>query len=93
MGDWEKAIGSWLMLYVLFWLINGWPADGIRDSIVGRIAMGREDARGGSNVNLMLFWDEQIEAEFEATMRMGVRRRSNVVGQMFDYLRLSGMAI
>ena len=93
-GRWRKSFGLWALLYAVFWILNGWPEDGVRDSMVDRMINGGDtdeegDYEGGRK--RMRGYEELIaDVKFKATVEMGVRKRSNVVGQIFDYMRLNG---
>ena len=89
---WRITIILWVTMYAVFWVLNGLPKDGVWDTIAFRIANG--GSGDGSEVKqreMENYGEEIFNAEFEATWEMGVRRKSNVVGQIFDFLRFPGI--
>ena len=77
-------------------LIFGGSKDNVEDTIVGKILIGDEEINNNavkmnSTSTIIALYDEINSIDFEANMAMGVKRKSDVAGQIFDYLRLPGI--
>ena len=87
-------VGLVVMLQLVF---IGYKGDGVKDTIVGKI-MNKEDYEiisGGETLwgeEERFDWSEEeiFSCEFMAVSQMGLKRKSQVLGQYYDYLRLTG---
>ena len=87
----KNAFGLLILLYFSFWIMVGWPSGNIDGTIADHLINGRDgEVRGEAKEKVNSFGREIFHQEFEATGEMGVKRKSNVVGQIFDYLRFLG---
>ena len=93
---WKNSFVVFGLLYVWFWILTGWPTDGVRDTIANRIVNGGDRDHYDERQDKLMDNSKDptkiiLSTEFEATWEIGVRRKSNVVGQIFDYLRFKGI--
>ena len=95
-GTLEKSIRWLLVTYFTYWIIFGWPNNGVKDTVASKMLFGEESnsiemLKEGYKSELKNYNNEIFNFEFEALGEFGVRRRSNVIGQEFDFLRFSGI--
>ena len=68
------------------------------DTFVGKIILGGKtinnyNAQLNPSIEYKILGEEIVNLTFGADIKMGIKSKSNVLGQMFDYLRFSGTYI
>ena len=75
----------------------GGPKDKTADTLVGKILLGNnelDENTHSSDVSISISnWKKSINIDFEASMTMGIKRKSYIIGQVFDYSRITGILI
>ena len=88
-----KSIAWCITLTLINMALFGWPKDEVVDTVVGKILFGTEEFDDVIIVEpIPTFQDKEeiVQIDLEAYMGMGIKRKSYIVGQIFDYVRFSG---
>ena len=80
--------------FVVNWIIYGVPNTDTDDSIVGKMFANQKIEYNHREEKVEILdrnWEEIIKnLTFKAISQMAIRRKSWVIGQIYDYLRIKG---
>ena len=86
-----------VLLMLVQWTFIGFKVDDIENTIVGKvIGLHNHEITADmgtfseNNEGFTKFGKEMINWELNVIFQMGIKRKSQVIGQYYDYLRLKG---
>ena len=91
----KDSIISLAVLILIHRLLLSGPNDSMADTAIGTMLLEYKESDSEdkltSDINKNNFADEIIRIDFEANIEMGIRRKSYSIGQLYDFIRSSGI--